>query len=49
MGVCLGGVGLLGGVSACWGVSARVGGCIPPPWTEFLTQVCENITFVCGR
>ena len=39
------------GCLPAWGVSARVG-CLlsarnshPPPWTEFLTHACENITF----
>ena len=39
-------------VRGVWGVSAPRGGCIPacteadtpPPWTEFLTHACENIT-----
>ena len=35
----------MGGMSA-WGVSAWQGGVhLPPLWTEFLTQTCENITF----
>ena len=54
--VCLGGC-LHRGVSAqgclpggvCQGVSAQggvcPGRCTPPPWTEFLTHTCENITF----
>ena len=34
-----------GGAAA--GVSAQMGGVCPgrPPWTEFLTHACENITF----
>ena len=63
-GVCPGAVGLgeggcdqgcLTGVSARGGgpgVSASVHAGIHPPWTEFLTYACENITFPqprCGR
>ena len=59
-GVCPGGCLPMGGV--CQGVYPSMhweGGCLlqcmlgyTPPWTEFLTHACENITFPqlrCGR
>ena len=48
VGVCPGGVCLVVCVSLPGGVSAPVHAGIytppPPPWTEFLTHACENIT-----
>ena len=44
-GVCLGEVSARG--VSTWGGSClpRVEGCTPPPpWTEFLTQACENLS-----
>ena len=39
-GVCVGGVSSGECIPACNGADI-----LPPPWTEFLTHACKNITF----
>ena len=43
--MCAGGacLGVHGGGDACQG--GRALHACPPPWTEFMTHACENITF----